>query len=213
VQCATATANFNSYDLWHSHLGHPNPQTMWHATCATNGIEKLDIPMKTPLCSDCQIGKMPSRSFPFSDKWADKILEMVHCDLVEFPILSYNRHKYCLMIIDDYSGYGMVCLLRLKSDTATTFSTWVTWAEKQTGHSLLRVHSDRGGEFMVTIFKTFLSSKGVEQQLSILDHPQTKWSRRKVQLDLTWERRNHAPRSMSTEESLELCSWHCSPCL
>ena len=68
VQCATATANFNSYDLWHSHLGHPNPQTMWHATCATNGIEKLDIPMKTPLCSDCQIGKMPSRSFPFSDK-------------------------------------------------------------------------------------------------------------------------------------------------
>jgi len=89
VQCATVTNNFNSYDLWHSRLGHPNPQTMRHATCATDGIEKLDIPTKTPLCPDCQIGKMPSRSFPSSEKRADKILEMVHCDLVEFPVLSY----------------------------------------------------------------------------------------------------------------------------
>jgi len=28
VQCATVTNNFNSYDLWHSCLGHPNPQTI-----------------------------------------------------------------------------------------------------------------------------------------------------------------------------------------
>jgi len=60
VQYATITNNFNSYDLWHSCLGHPNPQTMQHATRATDGIEKLDIPTKTPLCPDCQIGKMPS---------------------------------------------------------------------------------------------------------------------------------------------------------
>ena len=137
VQCATVTNKFNTYDLWHSCLGHPNPQTMWHASRATDGIDSLVVPNTTPLCPDCQIGKMPTRSFPSSNKRADKILEMVHCDLVEFPVLSYNRHKYCLTIIDDYSGYGTVCLLRLKSDTATTFSTWVTWAEKQTGHSLL----------------------------------------------------------------------------
>ena len=98
VQCATVTNNFNSYDLWHSRLGHPNPQTMRHATRATDGIEKLDIPTKTPLCPDCQIGKMPSRSFPSSEKRADKILEMVHRDLVGFPVLSYYRHKYCLTV-------------------------------------------------------------------------------------------------------------------
>ena len=97
---------------------------------------------------------------------------MVHCNLVEFPIESYYQHKYCLTIIDDYSGYGTICLLRAKSDTPRAFSFWVTWAEKQWSATLLRVHSDRGGEFMATIFHSFLTNKNVEHQLSIVDHPQ-----------------------------------------
>ena len=52
------------------------------------------------------------------------------------------------------------------------FQTWVTWAEKQMGHSLLRVCSDRGGEFLANTFCTFLRSKGVEHQLSVADHSQ-----------------------------------------
>ena len=92
---------------------------------------------------------------------------MVHCDLVEFPIESYYRHKYCLTIIDDYSGYSTICLLRAKLDTARAFSVWVTWAENQWSASLLQVHSDRGGEFMATIFRSFLTDKGVQHQLSV----------------------------------------------
>ena len=97
---------------------------------------------------------------------------MVHCDLVEFPVESYYQHKYCLTIINNYSRYGTICLLRLKSDTAVAFQTWVTWAEKQMSHSLLQVCSDRGGEFLVNTFRTFLRSKGIEHQLSVADHPQ-----------------------------------------
>ena len=97
---------------------------------------------------------------------------MVHCDLVEFPVESYYQHKYCLTIIDDYSGYGTICLLCLKSDTAVAFQTWVTRAEKQMSHSLLRVRSNRGGEFLANTFRTFLRSKGVKHQLSVADHPQ-----------------------------------------
>ena len=97
---------------------------------------------------------------------------MVHCNLVEFPIKSYYQHKYCLTIIDDYSGYGTICLLCVKLDTAHAFSVWVTWAEKQWSATLLQVCSNRGGEFMATIFHSFLTNKGVEHQLSIADHPQ-----------------------------------------
>ena len=70
------------------------------------------------------------------------------------------------------SGYGTICLLRAKSDTARAFSVWVTWAEKQWSASLLQVHSDRGGEFMATIFRSFLTDKGVQHQLSVVNHPQ-----------------------------------------
>ena len=97
---------------------------------------------------------------------------MVHCDLVKFPMESYYWHKYCLTIINDYSRYGSICLLHLKSDTAMAFQTWITWAEKQMSHSLLWVCSDRGGEFLANTFCTFLRSKGTEHQLSVADHPQ-----------------------------------------
>ena len=77
---------------------------MQHASRATDGLGDVAIPNKSPICSDCQIGKMPTWSFPPSDKRTESPLAMVHCDLVEFPIKSYYRHKYCLTIIDDYSG-------------------------------------------------------------------------------------------------------------
>ena len=164
--------DFNDFDLWHQHLGHPSPQTMRHASRATDGFGEVIIPNKPPICSDCQIGKMPTRSFPPSDKRTESPLAMVHCDLVEFPVESYYRHKYCLTIIDDYSEYGTICLLCVKLDTARAFSVWITWAEKQWSASLLQVHSDRGGEFMATFFRSFLTDKGVEHQLSVADHPQ-----------------------------------------
>ena len=172
VQLATVRDEVSDYGLWHQHLGHPGPQTMWHASRTTDGLDNLSVPMTTPVCPDCQIGKMPTRSFPPSEKRETKPLSMVHCDLVEFPVESYYWHKYCLTIIDNYSGYGTICLLRLKSDTAHAFQTWITWAEKQMSHPLLRVHSDRGGEFLANTFCTFLRSKGVEHQLSVTDHLQ-----------------------------------------
>ena len=137
VKLATVRDEVTNYDLWHLHLGHPAPQTMWHVSHATDGLDSLQVPMTLPICSDCQIGKMPTQSFPPSDKCKNKLLSMVHCDLVKFPIKSYYQHKYCLTIINDYSGYGTICLLQLNLDTAMEFQTWVTWAEKQMGHSLL----------------------------------------------------------------------------
>ena len=69
VQLATdRQEDFNDFDLWHQRLGHPSPQTMWHASRTTDGFGNVVIPNRPPICSDCQIGKMPTRSFPPSDK-------------------------------------------------------------------------------------------------------------------------------------------------
>ena len=46
------------------------------------------------------------------------------------------------------------------------------WAENQTSLSLKKVRSDRGGEFLAETFRTFLRGKGVEHDLSVVDHPQ-----------------------------------------
>ena len=172
VHLLTVTDSTNNYDLWHARLGHPSSQVLQHVSRAANSASDISVPSQAPLCSDCQKGKMPSRTFSPSAKRATKPLQLVHCDLLEFPTLSYHRDKWCLLIIDDYSGFGNACLLHSKADTAGTFRNWVLWAEKQTSHSLLQVRSDRGGEFMAREFRGLLTSKGVEHQLSVADHPQ-----------------------------------------
>ena len=68
VQLATIRDEISNYDLWHQRLGHPAPQTMRHASRATDGIDALSVSLTLPVCPDCQIGKMPTRSFPSSDK-------------------------------------------------------------------------------------------------------------------------------------------------
>ena len=168
----TMKLSTDDYRLWHQRLGHLNPQSFRHVFRAVSGIPDVVVPSPVPICSDCQKGKMPSRPFPPSSKRADKPLSMVHCDLVEFPVESYYRHRYVLTIIDDFSSFGALCLLRHKSDTSTVFQTWVSWAERQTNSLLLTVRSDRGGEFMARTFRSFLTQRGIEHQLSVVDHPQ-----------------------------------------
>ena len=172
VHLLTVADSTHDYDLWHARLGHPSSQVLRHVSHAASGAPDISIPSQAPLCSDCQKGKMPSRTFSPSEKRATKPLQLIHCDLLEFPTLSYHHDKWCLSIIDDYSGFGNACLLHSKADTAGTFRNWVLWAEKQTSHSLLQVRSDRGGEFMAREFRGLLTSKGVEHQLSVADHPQ-----------------------------------------
>ena len=125
MQLATVQQeDFNDYSLWHQRLSHPSSQTMQHASCTTDDFGDVAVPIKPPICSDCHIGKMPW-SFPPSDKWFESPLGMIHCNLVKFPVESYYRHKSCLTIINDYSGYGTICLLHTKLDTPHTFSAWV----------------------------------------------------------------------------------------
>ena len=130
VHLLTVADSTNNYDLWHARLGHPSSQVLRHVSQrAASGTTNISIPSQAPLCSNCQKGKMPSRPFSPSEKCATKPLQLIHCDLLEFPTLSYHRDKWCLSIIDDYSGYGNACLLHSKADTAGTFRNWVLWAE------------------------------------------------------------------------------------
>ena len=115
---------------------------------------------------------MTSRPFPPSSSRASCPLALVHLDLIELPVESYYRERYCLTILDDYSGFGAICPMQSKSQTAVSFRAWVTWAETQSGSTLKAVRSDRGGEFMASSFRTFLVDKGAEHQLSVADHPQ-----------------------------------------
>jgi hypothetical protein len=77
-----------------------------------------------------------------------------------------------ITFIDDASGFSALHFLRSKADAVTALQNLITWAEAQTGYRLRSIRSDRGGEYINQSLRTFLSSGGIEHQISVPHTPQ-----------------------------------------
>ena len=88
------------------------------------------------------------------------------------PTESRTRARYVLTFIDDFSGYALVAFIRNKDATLQHFQAMVSWAETFTGHSLISVRSERGGEFMAGELQSFFRSRDVTHQTSVPHTPQ-----------------------------------------
>ena len=104
-----------SYHVWHQHFGHTSRNALHHASIHLSGVPTLTLPKDLPPCKGCQIGKMPDRAFPASEKWASHPLALVHMDLVgPMPTEPRSRARYILTFIDNHTGYALLSFLRAK---------------------------------------------------------------------------------------------------
>ena len=92
------------------------------------------------------------------------------CGPMHTPSMSGNR--YFLTFIDDYSRMCWIYLLRSKADVFFVFKKFKAMVELQSGYSLKRLRTDRGGEFTSNEFNEFCSSLGMERQLTVAYTPQ-----------------------------------------
>ena len=77
-----------------------------------------------------------------------------------------------MTFLDNFSGYSSIVCLKCKSDAATAFHNWFVWAEKASGNKLLKLCSDRGGEYISSDLRNFLSENGIEHQMTVPHTPQ-----------------------------------------
>ncbi len=86
-------------------------------------------------------------------------------DLKEYPSLSYNKYKYILVVVDDFSSYIWLGFLKHKSETITVFQRWYAkvFAENI---RIKYICSNRGGEFVNKAFYDLLSKYGITHQTS-----------------------------------------------
>ncbi len=86
-------------------------------------------------------------------------------DLKEYPSLSYNKYKYILVVVDDFSSYVWLGFLKHKSETITVFQRWYAkvFAENI---RIKYLRSNRGGEFVNKAFHDLLSKYGITHQTS-----------------------------------------------
>lgn len=118
----------NCQHMWHRRFGHRDPAVLekLKAGNLSVGFEMADCGLRQ-VCEDCLKGKLPRTSFPkSSDNRASRILDLVHTDVCgPMANVTPGGCRYLMTLIDDFSRYTVVCLLRQKSDVADCIKRYV----------------------------------------------------------------------------------------
>ena len=80
-------------------------------------------------------------------------------------------YEYFVTFIDDYSRYGYADLLLHKSETFDKFKEFQAKVEKRQGKPKM-LRWDRGGEYLDSEFRSYLTDNGIISQLTAPDTPE-----------------------------------------
>ncbi|CAI7845510.1 unnamed protein product [Closterium sp. NIES-54] len=92
-------------------------------------------------------------------------------------VRGQGHERYFLLVLDDYSRYTTVVPLRSKGDVTEVLIDWIRAARLQLRESfgsafpVLRMHSDRGGEFSSARLGAFGRAQGIHQTFTLPASP------------------------------------------
>ncbi|CAI7887835.1 unnamed protein product, partial [Closterium sp. NIES-54] len=170
--------------LWHHRLGHPSlPRLQGMASRAlVLGLPWSLPPLPpgpAPTCVPCVEGRQ--RVAPHSSSFppTEAPLQTLHMDVWgPAHVRGQGHERYFLLVVDDNSRYTTVFPLRSKGEVPEVLINWIRGARRQLSESfgsnlpVLRLHSDRGGEFSSDLLRAFCRSEGIRQTFTLLASPQ-----------------------------------------
>ncbi|CAI7866977.1 unnamed protein product [Closterium sp. NIES-53] len=169
--------------LWHHRLGHPSlPRLRGMAShVLVSGLPRSLPPLPsgpTPTCVPCVEGQQ--RAAPHSSEFppTEAPLQTLHMDMWgPARVRGQGHERYFLLVVDDYSHYTTVFPLRSKGDVTEVLIDWIREARLQLRESfgldfpVLRLHSDRGGEFPSARLGAFCRAQGIRQTFTLPASP------------------------------------------
>ncbi|CAI7884752.1 unnamed protein product, partial [Closterium sp. NIES-54] len=170
--------------LWHHRLCHPSlPRLRGMASRAlVSGLPRSLPPLPpgpAPTCVPCVEGRQRaaphSSSFPPTEAPLQNLHMNVWCPT---RVRGQGHERYFLLVVDDYSRYTKVFPLRSKDEVSEVLIDWIRGAHRQLSESfgldlpVLRLHSDRGGEFFSNLLRAFCRSEGIRQTFTLPASPQ-----------------------------------------
>ncbi|CAI7827960.1 unnamed protein product [Closterium sp. NIES-53] len=101
-------------------------------------------------------------------------LQTLHMDVWgPARVCGQGHERYFLLVVDDYSRYTTIFPLRSKGEVPEVLIDWIRGARRQlserSGSDLpvLRLHSDRGGEFSFDLLRAFCRAEGIRQTFTL----------------------------------------------
>ncbi|CAI7789831.1 unnamed protein product, partial [Closterium sp. NIES-54] len=153
--------------LWHHRLGHPSLPRLrgMDSWFLVSGLPRSLPPLPpspAPPCLPCIKGWQ--RAAPHSSSFPPTTapLQTLHMDVWgPARVSGQGRERYFLLVVDDYRRYTTVFLLRSKGEVPDILIPWIRTVRLQlrerfgTDLPVLRLHSDRGGEFSSDLLRDF----------------------------------------------------------
>ncbi|CAI7915170.1 unnamed protein product, partial [Closterium sp. NIES-53] len=170
--------------LWHHRLGHPSlPRLRGMASrVLVSGLPRSLPPLPsgpTPTCVPCVEGRQ--RAAPHSSAFppTEAPLQTLHMDVWgPARVRGQGHERYFLLVVDDNSRYTTVFPLHSKGDVTEVLIDWIRAARLQLRESfgsdfpVLRLHSDRGGNFSSARLGAFCRARGIRQTFTLPASPQ-----------------------------------------
>ncbi|CAI7744201.1 unnamed protein product, partial [Closterium sp. NIES-53] len=170
--------------LWHHRLGHPSLPRLrgMHSRLLVSGLLRSLPPLPplpAPPCLPCVEGRQ--RAAPHSSSFPPTTapLQTLHMDVWgPARVNGQGRERYFLLVVDDYTRYTTVFPLRSKGEVSAVLIPWIRTVRLQLrarfGQDLpvLRLHSNRGGEFSSDLLRDFCRGEGITQSFMLPDSPQ-----------------------------------------
>ncbi|GJX26440.1 retrovirus-related pol polyprotein from transposon TNT 1-94 [Tanacetum coccineum] len=133
-----------------------------------------------------------------------RCLKLLHMDLFgPSTMRSYERNRYTLVIVDDYSRFTWTRFLQKKTEAFEQFETFSKKIQNQIGCSIVSIRTDHGREFDNEVqFENYRDSNVIIPKFSALRTPQSNG---------VVERKNHTlqemSRTMLNEKSVPQTFW------
>ena len=169
------SAKINQVDLWHQRLGHASHKQL-------EKISKCDVVIGLPkfekiekcICGPCQMGKQVKSKHPSITKvQTSRPLELLHIDLMgPARVQSLGGKKYILVVVDDFTRYTWVLLLRDKAEAPEKVIHLCKKLHVEKGTVIDKIRSDHGREFENTKLASFCNDQGTHKESSSPKTPQ-----------------------------------------
>ncbi|CAI7812749.1 unnamed protein product [Closterium sp. NIES-53] len=148
--------------LWHHRLGHPSLPRLrgMHSRLLVSGLPRSLPPLPpspAPPCLPCVEGRQ--RAAPHSSS-------------------GQGHERYFLLVVDDYTRYTTVFPLHSKGEVSAVLIPWIRTVRLHLRERfdqdfpVLRLHSDKGGEFSSDLLRDFCRGEDITQSFTLPDSPQ-----------------------------------------
>ncbi|CAI7733696.1 unnamed protein product [Closterium sp. NIES-54] len=199
--------------LWHHRLRHPSLPHLhgMHSRLLVSGPPRSLpplLPSHAPPCLPCVVGWQ--RATPHSSSFPPTAapLQTLHMDVWgPARVSGQSRERYFLLVVDDYTCYITVFLLRSKGEVPDVLITWICAVRLQLRERfrqdlpVLCLHSNRGGDFCSDFLRDFCRGEVMKVARTSMIHaaaPHFLWS---FAVRYVAHQLNHCPRVSLPETS------------